>query len=298
MIALLGFDGRLPKTVPDLLHLGPGFVERRLYVVAKVAVINAILLGAFIVGTLMHRTINRMLDSAIGARENALDMLTTRNRELLELSSAIAHELKNPLASIQGLVQLLARGGANSQERIAVLEREVARMRDTLDELLNFSRPLGDLSKKPVPLSPLIEELTRIHEGLTHAKGITVVLPAKNPGTIVADPRKLGQALVNLFQNAIEAVATGGRIQWIAVERSGWLELGVEDDGPGIDPALKHRIGRQSGDTTKPAGSGIGLAVARAIAEQHGGTLSIEDREGGGVVALLRIPTGRAAEAA
>jgi signal transduction histidine kinase len=290
LVALLGFAGALPKLVPNLLDIGPGHVERRLYVAASFIVFNMLLFAMFRVGTLIHDTTNRMLDRAIGARESALQTLADRNAELMRLSSAIAHELKNPLASVQGLVQLLKRGDKNTAQRLEVLEREVSRMRDTLDEFLNFSRPIGDLSVEQIEMGALLRDLTSLHDGLTEKRGIRVVLPDAEPGRISADRRKIQQALINLLQNAIEATPDGGRIEWIARERGGRLELGVSDSGPGIEPAILERLSRGAGATTKASGSGIGLAVARTIAEQHGGSLVMENRAEGGCRALLSLP--------
>lgn len=298
MIAALGFAGMLPKLVPDLLDLGPGYVDRKVYVVSSIGVLNVVLVVAFLVGTRIHFTINSMLDNAIGARQNALAALTERNAELLQLSSAIAHELKNPLASVQGLVQLLRRGGNNSEQRIEVLEREVSRMRDTLDAFLNFSRPLGELSLQPIEVVPLMQELTLLHDGLTESRGIRIDLPSADPGSIRADRRKLEQALVNLLQNAIDAAPDGGHVRWIAARSEDAIELGVEDDGPGFGPGILAQIERGPGTTTKPGGSGIGLQVARTIAEQHGGTLHLESPTGGGTRAVLRIPLSAAKEEA
>jgi signal transduction histidine kinase len=289
LVALLGFAGAIPNVVPQLLDIGPGHVDRKLYVVTSIAILNGLVIAMFRIATLIHATVNRMLDTAIGARQNALTALSDRNAELLRLSSAIAHELKNPLASVQGLVQLMKRGEKNSAQRLEVLEREVARMRDTLDEFLNFSRPLGDLTVEKTRTRELMRELTALHDGLTESRGIQVVLPTADP-EIAADRRKLQQALINLLQNAIDATPDGGRIDWVARESGGALELGVADTGPGIDPAILERVSRGAGATTKPGGSGIGLAVVRTIAEQHGGTLVLENRPEGGCLAALRLP--------
>ncbi len=291
-VALLGFAGLIPKTVPDLLDLGPGHVNRKLYVIATVVVFNIVIIAMFRAGAMIHNIVNRMLDTAIGARASALATLADRNRELMHLSSAIAHELKNPLSSVQGLVQLLKRGDKNSAQRLEVLEREVARMRDTLDEFLNFSRPLGDLTLETLGVLEMMRELTLLHDGLTEGRRIAVVMPPRDPGAVSGDRRKLQQALINLLQNAIDATPDGGRIEWVAAADDDAIELGVADSGPGIDGAIQERLANGSGATTKPGGSGIGLQVARTIAEQHGGSLVIQNGPEGGCRAVLRLPKG------
>jgi signal transduction histidine kinase len=289
-MALSGLLGWVPRTIPSFLDLGPGFYDRAIYVLTKAAVLNVAIVVSALVGTGLHKSIQRMLDQAIIAREQALEALADRNHELSYLSSAIAHELKNPLASIQGLVQLLDRPTAPEERqgaRLEVLRKEVARMRDTLDEFLNFSRPLGDLTLEDVDIAALVAELDLLHEGLARARQLTVVPPAAGL-TLRCDRRKIKQALVNLLQNAFEATPAGGQITWVARRDARHVELGVRDTGPGLPPELLER--GAVGSTTKPGGSGIGLAVARTIAAQHGGQLVAENLPGGGCQVLLRLP--------
>jgi two-component system, NtrC family, sensor histidine kinase HydH len=289
LMALSGLLGWVPRTVPSFLDLGPGFYDRTIYVLTKTAVLNVVIVVAALAGTGLHRGIERMLDQAIVVREQALEALADRNRELVYLSSAIAHELKNPLASIQGLVQLLDRRGAEERQgaRLEVLRKEIARMRDTLDEFLNFSRPLGELTLEVIDLTTLVAEIDLLHEGLAQARQLTVVSP---PGglTLRCDARKIKQALINLLQNALEATPPGGEITWVARRAASFVELGVRDTGPGLPREILERSA--VGSTTKPGGSGIGLAVARAIAEQHGGALVAENLPQGGCQVLLRLP--------
>jgi len=288
VMVLLGAHDLTPRTVPELLDLEPGFAHQLPYAITRAAVVNLASFIMFRLGLMLFDGVNRMLDNALDARREALEIQRERNKELVHLSSAIAHELKNPLASIKGLVQLLRRGGKNAQQRFEVLEREVDRTRGILDEFLNFSRPLGKLTVETTDMQALLTELTALHEGLAEDAGVRITPPA-GKASAEADPRKLGQALVNLLQNAIEASPKGGQVRWVLEDLGDRVRVGVRDEGPGIDDAVRSRA-THVGATTKPGGSGIGLAVARTIAEQHGGHLEIEDHADGGCRACLVLP--------
>lgn len=292
LMTVLPLLGLVPRTLPSFLDMGPGLNARPIYSLTSAGVLTFVVLLGSVVGAAVHRAINRMLGQAMGARQQALESLTERNQELVHLSGAIAHELKNPLASIQGLVQLLDRPGASPERqasRVQVLRGEVTRMREILDEFLNFSRPLGDLTIEPVELGVLLDELASLHEGLAHAKGIGITRSFQVHAPTPVDPRKIKQALVNLLQNALEATPTGGRVELLARRNGEEIVLGVRDSGPGVDEELLQRA-TEAGVTSKPEGSGIGLAVARAIAEQHGGRLTLENPPQGGCLALIHIP--------
>jgi signal transduction histidine kinase len=295
LMSLCCLLGWVPRTTPSFLYMGPGFHDRPVYVVAQMGILNAVVVVASHVGTLIHRAQRRIVDKSIHARQQALETLRERNRELVYLSGAIAHELKNPLASIQGLVQLLDRkregeGGEDREaRRIEVLRKEVDRMRETLDAFLNFSRPLGELTVVEVDPLSLYDELASLHEGVVRGRGLTLEGPEATPAPFRCDPRKVKQALINLLQNAIDATPEGGTISWVARRTDEHVVLGVTDTGPGMEPRiLEHAT--DPGATTKPGGSGIGLAVARSIAEQHGGRLTARNREQGGCEVLLHLP--------
>lgn len=281
--------GLIPRTLPSFLGLEHGFATDARYALTKAGVVTVITILSTRLGSRVNDTILKTISSAIEARQRALESLQDRNRELVHLSGAIAHELKNPLASIQGLVQLLERGGANAERRFEVLNQEIARMKTTLDAFLNLSRPLGELSIEQVASDALLDELTALHEGMAQAKSITVAKSAATIPAIACDPRKMKQALTNLLQNAIEATPQGGRVSWIAEKNEQTLSIGVEDSGPGITPELIVKVANV-GVTTKRGGNGIGLAVARSIAEQHGGKLVLANLESGGLRATLELP--------
>lgn len=254
------------------------------------AMVGLIIAGGSGVGRAIRATFDGMVRRALTAQQESLQAYREQAQELSALSAEIAHELKNPLASVKGLSGLLAQGTAAEKdaERLAVLRREVDRMQSVLDEFLNFSRPLVPLAIERTVLSPLCQEIAALHEGLAHQRGLALVVRAA--GAARCDPRKLKQVLINLVQNAIEASQPGALVEIEAEElASGEGRLRIFDRGHGVDPELGSAI-FEAGVTTKSKGSGIGLTVARALARQHGGDLTLSARPGGGSVAEVRLP--------
>jgi signal transduction histidine kinase len=243
----------------------------------------------------LRRFGNGVLRRSLAAQHESLRAHAERAEELTALSAEIAHELKNPLASVKGLGALLARDAADPKaaERLSVLRREVERMQTVLDEFLNFSRPLVPLALGQNDVSAICRDVAALHEGMAQERGVAVgvrggAVPAR------CDPRKLKQVLINLVQNALDASAAGGAVE-IEVEATGpgGARVRVLDRGRGVDPGVAPAV-FDPGVTTKASGSGLGLTIARALARQHGGDLSLAAREGGGTVAELTLPAGPA----
>jgi len=294
IFALGALLGPLTGLVPPLLGGDAVTPRPPAYVVTDAAAVTAVMIIGALLALRMRRALDRAARAAAAARQEAVAAVRERNRELVALSGAIAHELKNPLASIQGLAVLLARRfpeGGREAEQAGVLLGEVRRMGAILEEFLNFSRPVHGLSLRTVNPSAVLAEAAALHEGVAAERGVHLdVRPASTPA-LTADPRKLKQVLVNLIQNALDASPPGGRV----VLRVGPADTGVgarftvEDEGPGLAADVRGRL-FTPGATTKAAGSGLGLVVARAIAEQHGGALALEERPQGGVRAVCTLP--------
>ena len=251
---------------------------------------------ATLFATAASTALEHMIDEALRTRDAALEARSAQARELTTLSGEIAHELKNPLASVKGLAQLVSRelerageagAGGKSVERMQVLRREVDRMQGILDEFLNFSRPLVPLTQREVELRELVDHVVDLHEGVAGER--RVELRAHGRARAVCDPRKLEQVLINLVQNALEVAPAASVIDLEIEGRAGRAGIVVRDRGPGIDPALRDRI-FEPGVTGKGDGSGLGLTIARALARQHGGELELVDLEAGGCEARLTLP--------
>ena len=218
---------------------------------------------ATFIGRSLRTSFDSVLRSGLEARYEVLRAHAERVRELAALSGEIAHELKNPLASIKGLAALLAGDAVPGKpaERLAVLRREVERMQGILEEFLNFSRPLVPLSLESVDLRNLAWEVAEMHEGTAHERGVRVVV-GDGEQPVRCDPRKIKQAIINLVQNAIEASPSGATVE-ILVEGGGPVRARVLDRGPGVEGEVADKV-LEPGVTTKARGSGLGLTIARA----------------------------------
>jgi signal transduction histidine kinase len=259
---------------------------------ACATVVGLLCVGATLVGGALRHTFDNMLATALAHRDELLTTHRAHARELEALSAEIAHELKNPLATVKGLTQLMARepGRAQPAERLQVLAGEVVRMQGVLEEFLNFSRPLVPLAVSAVDLSALCDEALVLHEGLAGERGVRLERVGSAPVSAACDPRKVSQVLMNLLHNALEASPPGSRVT-VTVEPtpSGDARVSVRDEGPGLASEVAGRA-FEAGVTTKARGSGLGLTVARALARQHGGEVTLENGAQGGCVAGLVLP--------
>lgn len=251
---------------------------------------TVVLFIALQVGTLLRASFERLFDESMHERDQALKLYAEQSQTLVALGGEIAHELKNPLASVKGLGGLIAKDvGGKTGERVAVLRREVDRMQEIVEGLLNFSRPLVPLSTQSVDLVTLAHEVARLYEGNGLERGVHLAVEAQRTVSIDCDARKVRQVLMNLVQNAIEASPSGGTVTVEILADDEQASVRVRDEGEGLEPRVAERL-FEPGVTSKASGSGLGLIVARSLARQHGGELTLAPRKEGGCEAELRLP--------
>jgi signal transduction histidine kinase len=246
-------------------------------------------IGAVTLGQWMRATLDAAVEERVAEQQRLLELHRDTARTMSSLSAEIAHELKNPLASIKGLAGLLRRDvDGSGKERLEVMRGEIDRMQGILEEFHHYSRPVVPLELRPTALRPLAQEVLALHEGVAITRDVALEL-SDTDVVATCDPRKIRQILVNLVQNAIEASPARGVVRVALSTRGAEVSVDVDDQGRGLDPEVRSSL-LEVGATTKPKGSGIGLAVARGLARQHEGELTLEDRQVGGCRARLVLP--------
>lgn len=223
-------------------------------------------------------------------REERLGDAEEQLRRLQSVGAKVAHELKNPLASIKGLCQLVSRSpeSERTQARLTVVASEISRMETILREYLSFSRPLEDLKPQKLDVTELSRDVLEVLAGRADTSGVTLSLDGA--GTKVhGDPRRLKEALINLVSNAIEATPNGGAVMLRVRNGGPDAVVEVEDTGRGISAEDLARLGT-SFFTTRPNGTGLGVVLAQSVITQHGGTLRYKSIVGRGTVATIKLP--------
>jgi signal transduction histidine kinase len=207
------------------------------------------------------------------------------------LAAGIAHEVGNPLTSISSIVQMLQKHDADpyAQNKLALVSGQLQRIRTTLRELVEFSRPASTARARVSP-GEVLDEALNIAKYYKRTGGRVTppeLPPALPPLYGVRD--QLVQVFLNLVLNAIDATDRGGHIELSVTRTDAGVEVAVRDDGCGIRPEDAGRL-FQPYFTTKKHGTGLGLFVTRKLVEDHGGTVTCESTPGAGTVFRVALP--------
>jgi signal transduction histidine kinase len=234
-------------------------------------------------------------DAAARAGEEAIAASAARLRSLESIGAKVAHEIRNPLSVVRGLVEVVSEGeiGGKSKERLAVAKTEVDRVDEIVRDYLSYARPLEDLNATEVELGDVARDVRAMLEARAQTASVRIVLEGP-PISVRADRRRLKEAVLNLALNAIDAMSGGGTLALASgrSETHAWIE--IRDSGRGMSAETLARLGEPF-FTTKENGTGLGVALARRLAEQHGGALELESKEGEGTRAVLKLPFDRTA---
>jgi signal transduction histidine kinase len=248
--------------------------------------------GVFRMGCHMTQGYERAALELAARREQICGDAEERTLALEGVAARLAHEVKNPLAAIKGLSTHMARNAADAKtaERLAIVAAEADRLQAIVDGFLSFSRGLDDLKLGPTRLHEIARELGVLLETRAQDAGVTLDVTGDQDLVVDADVRKVRQALLNLVTNAIQASPRGGKIGIDVARDCGGALLMVRDEGAGMTPEVLERI-RKPYFTTKEGGTGLGVAVARGVVEQHGGRLEFKSAVGKGTVVSIRLPS-------
>lgn len=220
--------------------------------------------------------------------EDMRKALHARDAERETLLAGIAHEVRNPLGALDLFAGLLAEElqGKPEAAHVARIRSELADLSKVVEEFLDFARARPAV-REGVDLAALLEEVAEVAGPLAAERHVS--LSVEGAGTARADREQLRRAAVNLVRNAVEAAPAASEVEVVARAEDGEATIEVRDRGPGLAGAARASLFRPF-FTTKEKGTGLGLALAKKVADAHGGTLALEDREGGGTVARLAVP--------
>jgi two-component system, NtrC family, sensor histidine kinase PilS len=208
-----------------------------------------------------------------------------------ELSARMAHEIRNPLAALCGSVQLLSSSTdiqRHDARLLAIVTREAERLDALITEFLMYARPATP-QLQAIPLHRYIEEefIFLAHD----PRFVSITLHNMVPTSveISGDPNQLQQVIINLLQNAADAMPNGGDIMVESCVTPYSVSFSITDNGVGIsEDAIQHLF--EPFWTTKPSGTGLGLAISYRIIEAHGGTLVVESPPSGGCRFVITLP--------
>jgi two-component system, NtrC family, sensor histidine kinase HydH len=234
--------------------------------------------GAWVLGLLLVRRREQM------ARQEQMARLG-------ELGAVMAHEVRTPLAGIKGYAQLLEERITDDRSRkfAALIAQEAVRLEGLVNDLLDYTR-----RDDPGDGCTLLDEAFINHAWNTVERNDSQPVKLKLsvlPGVRVAcRPERLQQLLINLFSNALQAIPAGGTVRLSATKGRNMVTLKVWDSGAGFTEEAMQRA-FDPFFTTRPRGSGLGLAVCRKIVEGYGGAISAANADGGGAVITVLLPS-------
>jgi signal transduction histidine kinase len=212
----------------------------------------------------------------------------------------VSHELRTPLTTIGaplGMLETLMAQDPASRELFAIVMRSVKRMKRLVDDILDMERLLHGrlpLQAEAVPMATLLENVVAEMDPIAVLRGVALEVESA-VGTALGDPLRLSQVLANLLDNAIAFSPSGATVTLRAEHRMDDICVSVTDRGPGIPKELHQPIfepfrqGELSA-TRRKGGTGLGLAVARSIVEQHGGGMWVESEPGRGSSFFFTLP--------
>lgn len=228
------------------------------------------------------------------------------DRERKELTAAVSHDLRTPLASVRAMVEALADNvvadPGEVQRYYSAMRREIDRLSHMVDDLFELAQmDAGSprLERRAVALHEIAAEVVEAMQAQARLKNVALSLATEgDQPDVFVDGARVERVIANLIHNAMEHTSPGGKIDVGIVADGGWLRLNVRDTGEGIaEDDLPHiwdrffRADKSRGRGPEAAdGAGLGLAIVRAIVEAHGGLVDVDSAPGRGALFTLRFP--------
>ncbi len=209
-----------------------------------------------------------------------------------QFMAAISHDLQTPLGAIQGSLAVLDEAGDEQQALVAVMRRNLERLRTMARQLAEASRlerGRVQLDPRPTDLRAAINECIATMRPLIEGRDVVVDVD----GSAQVDPLAFQRVMTNLLTNAHRHSPPGSPVAVSGREEDNFVQLAVDDEGPGVPPEERERIFeefRQGGERRADVGLGLGLSIVRHYVEAHGGRAWVADRPGGGARFVITVP--------
>ncbi len=281
--------------IPHILPSSNGSPQLMTSKYAEMVIFLAV---GMVTGVLADRERRRTTELQIKTAELQSSVTQLRQADRLsaigQLVAGLAHEIRNPLGSIEGAVDICSRTDSDDKRRefLGIIKKEVARLNKLLSSLLDFARTRTP-QLRAARIDGVIDAVVTLVTHSARQKGIAISTDI-HPGLpeVECDSQQIQQALLNVTLNAIQATRPGGPVRISASEREGWIVIAVQDEGPGIPAADLDRI-FDPFFTTKEGGTGLGLAVSYQILLQHGGRIIAQPNSDAGTTFTLTFPVHR-----
>jgi len=205
-----------------------------------------------------------------------------------QLAAGIAHEIRNPLTSLKGFLQLLQAGVSREDAYHNIMVDEIEKMENITSELLFISKPMTD-HKEMVKLPEMIEDVVTLLQPEAKLKNIEIKMKQISSQNVNCDRSQIKQVFINILKNAIEAMDAPGCIKISSQLQKQGMAIDISDEGPGIPEEIIHKLGEPF-FTTKQNGTGLGLMITRQILERHEGKLEILQNEETGSTFKVILP--------
>ena len=232
---------------------------------------------------------HRMYEEMLKAQEQLL--LAEKQSSLGRVAAGLAHEIKNPLAAIKGMVQSIDQNLDDPEfisDYKAVVPREIGRLNNLVDNLLKLGKtPQPQIARTDV--NEIIDNILKLFEQKCRSVPITINKELNPIPAVKADPEQLTQAFTNLILNAIQAMGSGGQLTVNSVQKGEKIIIGISDTGHGI-PQDKLKDIFEPFFTTKVDGMGLGLAITYKIIKDHGGEIEVDSNVGSGTTFKVSLP--------